>query len=79
METEYKKLLLNPKLQKKRLEILQIDNFSCVVCGNGIDTYTKVHVHHLSYRKGCIPLEFDINDMIVLCQKCHQRNHNIIQ
>lgn len=79
MEMEYKKLLLNPKWQKKRLEILQRDNFSCVVCGNGIGTDTALHVHHLSYCKGYMPLEFDINDMIVLCQKLHQRNHNIIQ
>ena len=79
MKTEYRKLLQNPKWQKKRLEILQRDNFSCVVCGNGIDTDTQVHVNNLSYRKVCMPLECDINDMIVLCQKCHQRIHNIIQ
>lgn len=78
MEMEYKKLLLNPKWQKKRLEILQRDNFSCVVCGNGIDTDTQVHVHHLSYRKGCMPWEYDINNMRVLCQKCHQRIHHLI-
>ena len=59
MEMEYKKLLLNPKWQKKRLEILQRDNFSCVVCGNGIDTDTHVHVHHLSYMKGRMPWEYD--------------------
>ena len=48
---EYSEYLNNPKWKKKRLEILSIDHFSCVVCGNCIDTYTQVHVHHLSYRK----------------------------
>lgn len=76
---EYSEYLKNPKWQKKRLEILSRDNFSCVVCGNGIDTDTQVHVHHLSYRKDCMPWEYDINDMRVLCRTCHQRIHNIIQ
>ena len=76
---EYSEYLKNPKRQKKRLEILSRDNSSCVVCGNGIDTDTQVHVHYLSYRKGCMPWEYDINDMRVLCKQCHQRIHNIIQ
>ena len=74
---EYSEYLKNPKWQKKRLEILSRDNFSCVVCGNGIDTDTQVHVHHLLYRKGCMPWEYEINDMRVLCRMCHQRIHNI--
>ena len=73
---EYKKLLLNPKWQKKRLEILQRDNFSCVVCGNGIDTDTQVHVHHLSYRKGCMPWEYDNSNFVTLCEHCHSGVHN---
>lgn len=63
METEYKKLLQNPKWQKKRLEILQRDNFSCVVCGNGIETDTALHVHHLSYMKGRMTWEYDISQL----------------
>lgn len=74
---EYSEYLKNPKWQKKLLEILSRDNFSCVVCGNGIDTDTQVHVHHLSYRKGRMPWEYEINDMRVLCKRCHQRIHNI--
>ena len=73
---EYKKLLLNPKWQKKRLEILQRDNFSCVVCGNGIDTDTQVHVHHLSYGKGCMPWEYDNSNFVTLCEQCHSDVHN---
>ena len=76
---EYSEYLKNPKWQKKRLEILSRDNFSCVVCGNGIETDTALHVHHLSYMKGSMPWEYDIDDMRVLCRTCHQRIHNIIQ
>ena len=76
MKTEYRKLLQNPKWQKKRLEILQRDNFSCVVCGNGIDTDTQVHVHHLSYGKGCMPWEYDNSNFVTLCEQCHSDVHN---
>ena len=54
---EYSEYLKNPKWQKKRLEILSRDNFSCVVCGKGIETDTALHVHHLSYIKGRMPWE----------------------
>lgn len=74
---EYSEYLKNPKWQKKRLEILSRDKFSCVVCGNGIENDTSLHVHHLSYIKGRMPWEYDIKDMRVLCKMCHQRIHNI--
>lgn len=73
---EYSEYLKNPKWQKKRLEILSRDNFSCVVCGNGIDTDTQVHVHHLSYRKGCMPWEYDNSNYVTLCEKCHSDVHS---
>ena len=73
---EYSEYLKNPKWQKKRLEILSRDNFSCVVCGNGIVTDTQVHVHHLSYRKGCMPWEYDNSNFVTLCEQCHSDIHN---
>ena len=73
---EYSEYLKNPKWQKKRLEILSRDNFSCVVCGKGIETDTALHVHHLSYRKGCMPWEYDNSNFVTLCEQCHSDVHN---
>lgn len=73
---EYSEYLKNPKWQKKRLEILSRDNFSCVVCGKGIETDTSLHVHHLSYIKGRMPWEYDNSNFVTLCEKCHSDVHN---
>ena len=75
---EYSEYLKNPKWQKKRLEILSRDNFSCVVCGNGIETDTALHVHHLSYMKGHMPWEYDNSNFVTLCEHCHSEVHNKI-
>ena len=73
---EYSEYLKNPKWQKKRLEILSRDNFSCVVCGKGIETDTSLHVHHLSYMKGRMPWEYDNSNFVTLCEHCHSEVHN---
>ena len=73
---EYSEYLKNPKWQKKRLEILSRDNFSCVVCGKGIETDTALHVHHLSYMKGRMPWEYDNSNFVTLCEHCHSEVHN---
>ena len=75
---EYSEYLKNPKWQKKRLEILSRDNFSCVVCGKGIETDTALHVHHLSYMKGRMPWEYDNSNFVTLCEHCHSEVHNKI-
>lgn len=58
----------NPKWQKKRLEILQRDEFSCRFCG---DDKSMLHVHHIAY-KGEI-WEQDNELLITLCESCHTR------
>lgn len=73
---EYNEHLKNPRWQKKRLEILNRDKFSCVVCGKGIDTNTSLHVHHITYRKGCMPWEYDNSNFVTLCAHCHAEAHN---
>ena len=51
----YSDKLKSPKWQKKRLEILQRDNFTCFNCG---DTERTLHVHHESYIKGKEPWDY---------------------
>jgi hypothetical protein len=62
----YSQKLLDPRWQKKRLLILQRDQFTCRRCGNSEAT---LHVHHLDYKGE----PWDITDscLITLCEFCH--------
>lgn len=68
----YAEKLKDPRWQKKRLEVLQRDNFTCVYCG---DTETTLHVHHPYYKKGASPWEYDHMDLMTLCEDCHKVEH----
>jgi len=67
-QSEYSKLLLNPKWQKKRLEILERDEFTCQICFN---TENTLHVHHCYYSKGRKPWEYEDSSLKTLCADCH--------
>ncbi len=70
MATEtYSTLLRNPAWQKKRLEILERDNFTCLLC---FDTETELHIHHNEYIKGRKPWEYENSNFKTLCKCCHQ-------
>lgn len=58
--------LKNPKWQKKRLEILQRDEFTCCYCN---DTETELQIHHLKYNKE--PWDAKNEHLITLCKDCH--------
>jgi hypothetical protein len=62
----YSEKLKSPKWQKKRLEVLNRDNFTCCKCG---DTETELHVHHLKYTGE--PHEAPLTDLETLCKDCH--------
>lgn len=69
----YTEQLKNPKWQKKRLEILQRDNFTCQYCN---DTNSQLNVHHLIYETK-YAWEADNAILITLCDKCHKRYHDV--
>jgi len=64
----YAEKLKHPKWQKKRLEILNRDKFTCKKCG---DTETTLHVHHIEYEKDKDPWEYTNKTLITLCEDCH--------
>ncbi len=73
----YSELLKDPRWQKKRLEIMRRDSFTCQVCG---DTKTALNVHHKQYFNGKKPWEYKDEDLITLCECCHtfaEKNKNI--
>lgn len=69
---DYAELLRSPLWQKKRLEIMQRDNFTCCKCGC---THKELQVHHIKYIKGRKPWEYDNEDLVTLCNDCHEKHH----
>lgn len=65
----YSEKLLDPRWQKRRLAILQRDNWTCLECGNTEET---LHVHHLYYRSGLQPWEYPDGALSTLCATCHK-------
>lgn len=68
-KSAYAKKLLDPRWQKKRLEILQRDNFTCKYCAA---TDKTLHVHHKHYIYGQDPWDYREDWLITLCAECHE-------
>ncbi len=62
----YSDKLKDPRWQKKRLQILERDNWKCKKCS---DEETPLHVHHLEYNGD--PWETDNKYLVTLCEHCH--------
>lgn len=68
----YKEKLLDPRWQKKRLECLRSDNFTCSWCGESTKT---LHVHHFFYAKSGNPWDVEDWELATLCEDCHFIEH----
>jgi hypothetical protein len=69
MAKTYSEKLKDPRWQKKRLEILNRDEWACANCGNNTKT---LHVHHRYYITGNEPWEYDSDVLVTLCEECHE-------
>jgi len=72
----YSEKLKDPRWQKKRLLILERDDFTCQCCGEDME---PLHVHHIDYRNGCDPWDYDNSELITFCEKCHEWEHKLIK
>lgn len=70
----YWELLRDPKWQRKRLERMEIANFTCEACEAADKT---LNVHHKLYRKGAKPWEYENHELEVLCEPCHGGMHRL--
>jgi hypothetical protein len=60
----------DPRWQKKRLEIMKRDEFSCQSCN---DTESTLNVHHrVPYRKNIKIWDYENDELITLCENCHK-------
>lgn len=72
---EWFALFKHPEWQKKRLQILDRDDFACVRCG---DDQQMLHVHHTFYwdkEDEVPPWDYDNYTLITLCESCHKDEH----
>ena len=74
MKVTYGEKLRSPKWQKRRLEILNRDKFTCRLCG---DKETQLHVHHLRYERGCDPWDYRDSSLVTVCENCHEELHAV--
>lgn len=65
----YAEMLKDPRWQKKRLEILERDEWACQMCHSGDKT---LHVHHNYYDYSLLPWEYPEESLITLCEECHK-------
>lgn len=68
----YREQLLHPNWQRKRLEILQRDGFACQLC---CEDQSTLHVHHKQYAKGRMAWEYPADELVTLCEECHETMH----
>lgn len=64
----YSEKLLDPRWQKKRLEVFNRDKWTCLHCG---DTTTTLNAHHLEYSTSGNPWDTPIESLQTLCVECH--------
>jgi len=72
----YYEKLRDPRWQKKRLGIMERDNFSCTSCGSTIGT---LNVHHrVAYRKNTDPWDYENDELTTLCEECHSQISELV-
>lgn len=75
-EQSYPTLLKDPRWQRKRLEVMKADNFTCQCC---FRKDKPLNVHHKTYIQGAMPWEYETRDLITLCEDCHKKYHHDVK
>ena len=70
----YAKQWLDPRWQKRRLEIMQRDGFCCSECDADDKT---LNVHHVYYTRGADVWDYPDHALVTLCNDCHESEHAI--
>ena len=71
----YKKSYLDPRWQRKRLEIMKRDDFCCLACGESSKT---LNVHHTYYVSGRDIWDYPNFCYKTYCSDCHKCHHEIM-
>ena len=69
----YQEKLKDPRWQKKRLAIMERDEWTCQECRNN---KSQLHVHHKFYIKGNDPWDYPDEALTTLCGESHEIESN---
>ena len=69
---EYTEKLKDPRWQRKRLEVLVRDEWTCTVC---FEKEQTLHVHHRCYIPDLNPWDYPEESLVTLCEDCHRQEH----
>jgi hypothetical protein len=69
---DYSKKLKDPRWQKKRLEIMERDEWKCKWCKSKTE---QLNVHHLIYFPKTEIWEYPSSLLVTLCDDCHKDEH----
>lgn len=75
-QSTYSEVLRDPRWQKKRLEILSRDNFTCRSCDSTTET---LNVHHCFYERHQKPWDYPDGSLVTLCETCHEIEADAIE
>ena len=73
MNDEYKKYLESDAWRKKREKVLDRDGHACQICGSK----ENLRVHHKKYNPDFYLGEEPENDLITVCERCHEDIHEL--
>ena len=67
----YLEQLQHPMWQKKRLEILERDHYTCQICSG---KHVQLQLHHKYYDRDLLKLAWDYPNNVfqTLCKDCHE-------
>lgn len=74
MTTKYAEKLKDPRWQKKRLQILERDAWTCQKC---FDSESTLVVHHRRYLPDREPWDYPEHLLVTLCEECHNFEREI--
>lgn len=66
--SRYAETLRDPRWQRRRLDVMAREQFTCEGCGS---TDKSLDVHHGYYEYGKQPWEYPLQSLHCLCTKCH--------
>lgn len=72
----YREKLKDPRWLKKRLEILEKDDYICQEC---FGPHKDLQVHHKYYKRNAEPWEYDNDALVTMCDNCHRQIHYFLK